>query len=213
MKDDSIARLTRPILRFLRRRRMRVFVESLALTSDDTVLDVGGTAFNWELSPVQPRLTLLNLMPSDSGHVEVVGDGTRLPFRDAAFDVVFSNSVIEHVPDHAAFAAEIRRVARRYFVQTPNKAFPFEPHAMTPFVNYLPARWKLKLYRNFTVWGLLARPSASYLEWFVQDVDLLTQRQMRTFFPEARLRVGRSLIATGRPAHADRVRAVSVLTG
>jgi hypothetical protein len=34
-----------------------------------------------------------------------------------------------------AFAEEIKRVGRRYFVQTPNKAFPLEPHVMTPLVN------------------------------------------------------------------------------
>jgi hypothetical protein len=73
------------------------------------------------------------------------------------------------VPDHAAFAEEIKRVGRRYFVQTPNKAFSLEPHVMTPLVNYLPKRWQRRLYRNFTLWGWLARPDQSYVDWFVED--------------------------------------------
>jgi hypothetical protein len=59
--------------------------------------------------------------------------------------------------DHAAFAEEIKRAGRRYFVQTPNRAFPLEPHVMMPLVNYLPKRWQRRLYRNFTLWGWLTR--------------------------------------------------------
>ena len=59
----------------------------------------------------------------------VVADGCHLPFADDAFDMAFSNSVIEHVPDHEAFSRELARVGRSYYVQTPNKWFPIEPHA------------------------------------------------------------------------------------
>lgn len=39
-------------------------------------------------------------------------DGTRLPWPDATFDIVWSNSVLEHVRDPAAVLAEVRRVLR-----------------------------------------------------------------------------------------------------
>lgn len=97
--------------------------------------------------------------------------------------------------DHAAFAEEIKRAGRRYFVQTPNRAFPLEPHVMMPLVNYLPKRWQRRLYRNFTLWGWLARPDQSYVDWFVEDTNLLGRREMERLFPGARLASGRSLVS------------------
>src|SRR5450432_3408714 len=119
--------------RRFRRRRMQRFVRECRITAATRVLDIGGTPDNWELSPVQPRLVLLN-MPR--AHAElagaaqwVAGDGRQLPFRDGSFDLVFSNSVIEHVGDAASqqrFASEVARVGRTYWVQTPNRWFPVE---------------------------------------------------------------------------------------
>lgn len=195
MADDLISRVWRPILRITRRKRMRHFAQWADLTRVTTVLDVGGTASVWALVPVVPDVILLNLRPSDTTLRQVVANGTQLPFADNAFDVVFSNSVIEHVPNHAAFAEEIKRVGRRYFVQTPNKAFPLEPHVMTPLVNYLPKRCQRRLYRNFTLWGWLARPDQSYVDWFVEDTNLLGRREMERLFPGTSLARGRSLIA------------------
>jgi SAM-dependent methyltransferase len=73
-----------------------------------------------------------------------------LPFADGEFDLVYCNSVIEHVPPERreAFAAELRRVGRGWYVQTPAWSFPLEPHALLPFAHWLPPRlrrpyWKL----------------------------------------------------------------------
>jgi 2-polyprenyl-3-methyl-5-hydroxy-6-metoxy-1,4-benzoquinol methylase len=124
----------------------------------------------------------------------VAGDGRSLPFRDAAFDVVFSNSVIEHVGDAASqqrFASEVARVGRAYWVQTPNRWFPVEQHLLTPFVHWLPKRWQAAVVRHFTVWSALTRPTPDrrdfYIEHFLRDIRLLSGAQVEALFPGARI--------------------------
>jgi hypothetical protein len=124
-------------LRYFRTRRMRQFAEAFKLRPETRVLDVGGTPYNWSLLPFQPRLTILNITapPDRSGADYLVADGRQLPFRDGEFDIVYNNSVIEHLGDYASqrrFAAECRRVGRSYYVQTPNRNFFFEPHYIAP---------------------------------------------------------------------------------
>jgi Methyltransferase domain len=131
-----------------------------------------------------------------------------LPFKDAAFDIAFSNSVIEHVgtrEDQKMFAEEIARVARFYWVQTPNRGFPVELHLMLPFIHYLPRAWQRQIIKRFTVWELLVRPSESqrsfYIEHFLNDIKLLDKIDLQCLFPDAKilservLGVAKSLIA------------------
>ena len=179
---------------------MSAFARWAGLTETTRVLDVGGSALNWDLSPVVPDVTLLNLKPGKSKYREVVGDGIRLPFPSGTFDLVFSNSVIEHVQDPEAFAAELQRVGCRYFVQTPNRRFPFEPHLLAPCVNYLPKRWQARLGRNFTPWGWITRPSAVEVRRFVAQTTLLDREGMKRIFPRGEVIGRRSLIARGQSA-------------
>jgi SAM-dependent methyltransferase len=72
----------------------------------------------------------------------VRADGRSLPFADGAFDLGFSNAVVEHVAGgregQRAFVHELCRVAGRVFVTTPNRWFPLEVHTLLPFVHWLP---------------------------------------------------------------------------
>jgi len=120
----------------------------------------------------------------------VVGDGCCLPFKDNAFDVVFSNSVIEHVSNwdnQRKFAREVARVGRSYYVQTPNRWFFVEPHLITPFIHFFPRSWQRRLLRNFTLWGLMTRPTAAQCEAFFREIRLLTEVEMKTLFPDAKI--------------------------
>ncbi|MFN0217644.1 MAG: hypothetical protein ACKVP4_02390 [Hyphomicrobium sp.] len=61
---------------------------------------------------------------------EVVG------FDGVKFDVVFGKSVAElvgHVGKRVAFAREVRRLSKSYWIQTPSKYFPIEAHCGMPF--------------------------------------------------------------------------------
>ena len=191
-----------PLLRPFRRRRMRAFQRSFCPTESTTILDVGGTPFNWELAGIRSRLTLLNLSPLrgcdewPANYRFVLGSGTQLEFEEGAFDVVFSNSVIEHLASweqQRAFAREVRRVARGLWVQTPARGFPIEPHLMTPFFHYLPLAWQRRLLRNFSVWGLLARPSRKAMDDFLSQTRLLGYQEMRELFPDCEIRRERFL--------------------
>jgi transposase len=119
-----------------------------------------------------------------------VGDARATAFEDNAFDIVFSNSVIEHLGDsdsQAQFAREVRRLAPNYFVQTPDKRFPVEPHFLAPFVHWLPPRIRRRVVRNFSVWGLVTRPSFERCCELVREIRLLSKREMRNYFPDAEL--------------------------
>jgi SAM-dependent methyltransferase len=171
-----------------RERRYRLFMDLCHVRPDESILDVGAGAggalecFN-RVNPI----VALDLAPESTGwlgapNVSVeTGDGTRLQYGAGEFPVVFSSSTIEHVPAalQPAFAAEIARVGQRYFVQTPNRYFPIEPHYQFPFFQFLPERIQRALNRRFTLgWRERGR-------W--EPVRLLSARQLRGLFPDAEI--------------------------
>ena len=111
----------------------------------------------------------------------VIADGCRLPFESGSFDWVFSNAVIEHVGDRnkqKQFANEIRRVAAKgYFVTTPNKFFPIEPHTLLPFYQYLPAPQQRYIVRFSP--GYMREP---------HQIELLSSGDLHILFPHALVR-------------------------
>lgn len=186
------------MMRRFRQRRMREFVACFGVTQETTILDVGGTPANWLLAGVQPRVTLLNTPRGQErgqgGFTFVSGDGRALPFRDRSFEIVFSNSVIEHVgsrDDQRRFADEVRRVGTRYWVQTPNRWFPLEQHLLTPFVHWLPRNWQREVVSNWTVWDWIERPSPDrrefYIRHYLEDVRLLSARELGKLLPDAEI--------------------------
>jgi hypothetical protein len=190
-------RLASLSLRF-RRRRMERFAREFGVTAETRILDIGGTPECWRLLAAPPRLVLLNMprAKADLAGAElwVAADGRALPFRDGAFDIVFSNSVIEHVGSAASqqrFAAEAARVGRGYWIQTPNRWFAVEQHLLTPFVHWLPKSWQRAIVPRWNVWSAVARPSADrrefYVRHFLEEVRLLGAGDVRRLFPDGRL--------------------------
>ena len=192
-----------------REQRYRLFEQLCELRPEDRILDVGagwGAALE-RFNTVNP-IVAVDLKPDasrwlGSPNVTVMqADGTDLPFADGEFDVGFSNSVIEHVPKRLqpAFAAEIERVAERYYVQTPNRYFPIEPHYQLPFFQFLPERVRKALNRRFTL-GWQARG-----EW--EEITLLSSRDLQRLFPDAEIHrervlgLTKSLIAVRRSPDA-----------
>jgi hypothetical protein len=172
---------------------MKNFIRLMEVDDSTSIIDVGGTAFVWNLTECRPLLTMINLKPprlSDTRFQTVVASGLAIPFPDNSFDICFSNSVIEHVGDaeaRAAFLREVRRVSRSYWVQTPNKRFFVEPHYICLFIHWLPFRVKRHLIRHFTLWGLITKPSQKQVDDALRETTLLDEREMRELFPDAEI--------------------------
>lgn len=179
---------------YFRKKRMKIFEDYFKPSDATKVLDVGGSQFNWSYITVKPKVTILNISrphnwdDSRDQFTLIIGDGTNLEYRDESFDIAYSNSVIEHLgtlENQKKFALEVRRVGKGYYVQTPAREFFFEPHLLTPFIHWLSRRLQRKLVRNFSVWGLLTRPSQQFVDGLVDEIRLLTYSEFKQFFPDA----------------------------
>ncbi len=196
-----------------RSKRMRLF--EAIFPAPARVIDLGGSDWNWQFVRKTYQVTLLNidfdtlLAGGGFGVVSfrVCADCLLIPFRDLSFDVAFSNSVIEHLSTwerQRAFASEIRRIARWYFVQTPYKYFPIEPHVVAPGVQFLPRNVVPWVTRWLTPRGWL-EDNVDQLVDDMKHVRLLTRREMQELFPDATIVVERfcglvkSLIAVRGP--------------
>jgi hypothetical protein len=162
------------------------------------ILDIGGTNSFWEQRGWAGRdrveVVLVNLEAEPREHENIdprAGDATDLSeFADGSFDVVFSNSVIEHLQTRdrqAAMAAEVRRLAPVYWIQTPNFWFPVEPHFLTPGWHYLPVAARVALLRRRR-WGWRGPlPEAAQAEEAVREIRLMRGSELTRMFPEASL--------------------------
>lgn len=180
--------------------RIRRIIEEVVADKDVCrILDVGGTPGYWEsygqgLDWDRVQICTVNLeLPRTltPGIKSIVGDARDLKqFPDFHFDFVHSNSVIEHVGrwnDMAAMATEIRRLAPRYYVQTPYHWFPIEPHAVFPFFHWMPISWRYRIVMNRAI-GFWSRQSdLGKAMNTIEDAILLDKRQMRFLFPDAKI--------------------------
>lgn len=188
-----------------RRRRFAIFLNLLEQIRAGKpagepirVLDIGGVRGYWEgledlwgHLPLEITIVNIGAAPSVDGRYRIEGgDACALPHPDRSFDVVHSNSVIEHVGDWshmAAMAREIARLAPHYFVQTPSFWFPYEPHYRTLFFHWWPetvrARMLMRKARGFHTRKATMHEAMED----VQSVALLSAAQMAALFPDARI--------------------------
>jgi Methyltransferase domain len=178
-----------------RRRKLALFLDVRTPTAESSVIDVGvsdsgygadayGTVnffeafYPWPSRIVAVSQQYLTEFGKAFPLVRAVrADGRRLPFDSNAFDIGFSNAVVEHLPDlesQRAFVRELCRVSRSVFITTPNRRFPIDTHTLVPFAHWLPNRRRDAIYR------LLGRTEGLGLR-------LLTASQLLDLFPgEAR---------------------------
>jgi ubiquinone/menaquinone biosynthesis C-methylase UbiE len=184
----------KPFFRKFRSERLRRMCEICGISENSRILDVGGNYYTfWVYCPIKPRVTILNpnafsLKCDEPGFSTMLGDGRALPFESKSFDFVVSNSVIEHLGEwqqQKLLAEEIRRVGRSYWVQTPSRTFFMEPHFLAPFIHFLPKKYRKRLARYFTIWGLTVRPSPKQVDEMVEEISLLNKPEVEELFPDA----------------------------
>jgi hypothetical protein len=160
------------------------------------VLDLGGTPVYWRGAPVPPaHVTTVNLDPElrDSASEDwirvVIGDACDPGLGDERFDLVVSNSLLEHLGGHAGrsrFAEVVRRHSDRHWVQTPYRYFPLEPHWLFPGFQFLPRAAKLAVTKTWPL-GHRHTRDAERAAALVDEVELVSAGAMRGYFPDSQI--------------------------
>jgi hypothetical protein len=162
------------------------------------IIDIGGTVRFWETMGwtglERARIVVVNLTTQTSQYSNIeaiVGDACDLrTVGSDEFDIAFSNSVIEHVggpSEQQRMANEVRRVAPTYWVQTPNFWFPIEPHFLIPGWQWLPESVRVAILQRHSVGWNGRCPERERALAVVRHAQLLSRRQLRMLFPDARL--------------------------
>ena len=169
-----------------------------------SLLDIGGTVRYWtDRAALIPTgmfrsIDVANLDISEMTSMEngmtiraYRGDARiRTSFRQARYDVVFSNAVLEHVGNLGAqkeMADAIRAAGRYYFVQTPAKRFPLEPHFYVPFFPYLPLRLQTALHRNFDLGFMKKNPDWLGARIDCENTRLLGYAELASLFDDGEI--------------------------
>jgi hypothetical protein len=193
-----------------RLKRWHAFAAAFPDISRLSVLDLGGDARAWHDCPVRPKhVILVNIFAQEVEEPwmeAIVGDACDPDLELPAADLVYSNSVIEHVGGHwrrQRFAATVRKT-ERYWVQTPNRYFPIEPHFLMPWVQHLPLAAQSALVAHWPVGNYGEMHDRERTLESALDIELLSRAEMRFYFPGAEVRrekflgLTKSLIAVKR---------------
>jgi hypothetical protein len=172
------------------------------------ILDLGGSEKYWQIGAdfiranrSRLRFTLVNPEVQESNDRTLfefmVGDACDPKlFEGRRFDFVHSNSVIEHVGDEAQiarFAKNTRRLGDRYYMQTPDFWFPYEPHFRFPGFQWLPASVRALMMTKMRLGFFARQNSFREAKEHVDSIRLLTARQVKALFPDAQIRHERVL--------------------
>jgi len=185
-----------------RARRWEWLVETFPDMQQMSVIDLGGDPETWQQSSVHPKHVHVVNIETFSGDlpdwIETdFGDACALPESIASrrYDLVFSNSVLEHVGGHdrrKRFADAVHQLAPRHWVQTPYRYFPIEPHWIAPGMQFMPVRVRAWM----AMWWPLAHVKSKSVREALGGVlwtELIDRTQMRYLFPDSTIRNERLL--------------------
>ncbi len=194
---------------YTRSRRAKLFRDFVArIPGPLRIVDLGGTVGYWRAWGLEPgdrfHVTLINNHDADKTQLH---ERTTLPnlanvMRDACdltpddyreYDVIFSNSFIEHLTSRekqVAIARQITACGRPYFIQTPNKYSPVDPHFPRPYVPFF-AAYPRRLQARLLTLGALGSgsPSPSFDAAMARlgYYHPLSRHDVRELFPNAQI--------------------------
>ena len=181
-----------------REKRFSFFFKKFdSLNKPITLLDIGGKINFWENRGLAGNndyiITIINIEKEKSLYSNIrtkKGDATDLnQFNNKSFDIVHSNSVIEHLynfENQKKMASEIMRVGQKYIVQTPNKYFFIEPHYLLPFFNIVPEKIKYLILTK-TKLSRLKTWDKNFAKQYIKEIRLLSEKEMKTLFPKSKI--------------------------
>lgn len=174
----------RKLLLSQRGRLFREFLQCFQITSHTSCIDVGGFSAGFETLREKCLVVAINpdIAGCANGESFFIGEGQFLPFRDNSVDIVSMISLLEHVEDPQAIIKEAKRVCRSgYFVEVPYFYFPFEPHYLLPFFQYVPETIKrfLIIKLGLTI-GWISRGNYG-------PIKLFTEARLRNLCPDAKI--------------------------
>lgn len=173
-----------------RRARFKLFLRVMQVSAESLILDVGGTEATWKGTGFERNVTLLNrgFQGKDEDFKYVEGDACGMHMMtNRSFDIVYANSVIEHVGSwqrQCALAQEVARVGKTYWIQTPNKHFPIEPHAVFPLFQYMPLTWQQFVATRWRYSHFVRNHED--VRRMLSDLRLLTKRELAMLFPDGK---------------------------
>ena len=182
----------------LEKKDSRFFLKKInKLPKPVSILDVGGKINFWENRGLAGNndyeIIIVNIEKETSKYSNInyeIGDATDLSqFNDKSYDVVHSNSVIEHLynfENQKKMASEIIRVGKKYIVQTPNKYFFLEPHYLLPFFDIIPKKLKYFILTK-TKLSRLKKWDKKFASQYIEEIRLLSEKEMKTLFPKSKI--------------------------
>ena len=181
-----------------RNERFKYFLKKInSIKKPIKILDLGGKINYWEnrglASNNNFKITILNLELEISNHQNikyVLGNATELSiFEDNSFDIVHSNSVIEHLynfENQKKMALEAQRFGIKHIIQTPNKYFFIEPHYLLPFFQYLPKYFQFKILTKTKI-SRLKKWDEEFAKQYIEEIRLLSVLEFKKIFPNSKI--------------------------
>tara|TARA_B100001057_G_scaffold49466_1_gene44078 strand:- start:624 stop:1280 length:657 start_codon:yes stop_codon:yes gene_type:complete len=179
-----------------RAKRFQFFLEKIEkFEKPVTILDVGGKVNFWENRGLAGnpnyKITIVNMQKEKSKYDNIqcrIGDATNLKeYKTKSFEIVHSNSVIEHLYNYEnqkKMANEVTRIGKKHIIQTPNKYFFIEPHYLFPFFQFLPNSIKYIVLTK-TKLCRLKKWNKSFAQQYINEIRLLNLKEMKSLFPKS----------------------------